>query len=115
MAKAWVKRINRNFFNFFFLKNLKYFLFQKTILKEGNYIPKFQIAFDKRTKKFTARAIKVDKNYKFLRDISENAYFRAVDQEKNQNPRLKRKLIAPTERPSREKIIEDSTKYSRLK
>ena len=91
------------------------FTFQKITLKEGKYVPKFKIAFDKRTKKFTASKVKVDKSYNFLREISENAYFRAVGQEKSQKPRLKRKLVAPSDRPDRDQIIEDSTKYSRLK
>ena len=54
-----------------------------------------------------------------MTDIASNIYFRAVNREKqNHGERMKKKrklFLAPTERSDRDKIIEDSIKYSRLK
>ena len=86
--------------------------------KEGRPKPKFKIAYHRYSKRFVAKKIKVDKSYRFLRDIAVECYFRAVDgdREKKEN-RLERKrlFVTPSERPSREEIIENSTKYSRIK
>jgi hypothetical protein len=53
-----------------------------------------------------------------MKQIAENAYFRAVDAKKADvtvRGTKKRKLfVRPKERPNREEIIENSIKYSRL-
>ena len=78
------------------------------------YVPEFKIAYDKRTGRFTAAKVKVSKSYEFMREISENAYFRVVDENKEVRQNLKRKLVTPSERPERDQIISDATKYTRL-
>lgn len=84
-------------------------------LKEGKYVPRFKIAWDKHTKKFTASKVKIAKNYSFMKEITDNLYFRAIDREKAERKVRKRKLfVRPSERPEREDIIENSTKFTRL-
>ena len=54
-----------------------------------------------------------------MREIAKNSYYRSVDRipsDKADRESRKRKLfLSPEERPARDVIIEDSTKYSRLK
>ena len=92
--------------------------FQATTLKEGKIIPRFKIAWDKRTGKFTAAKVKKAKSYAFMKEIAANAYFRAVDRERSSvnKRKLKRRqqCVRPMERPERDVIIENSCKYSRL-
>jgi len=91
---------------------------QATKKKEGNNVKRFAIAYSKASKKFTAKKIKVDKSYKFLKDIAVNSYYRAVDGEKlSKEARQSRKrtlFVAPEERPDRDTIIKKSIEYSRF-
>ena len=53
-----------------------------------------------------------------MKEITENAYFRAVDRKRMaaSKRKLKRRQqqVRPLERPNRNEIIENSCKYSRL-
>ena len=88
-------------------------------MKEGKLVRKFKIAYAKRTKKFTAFKVKKPKSYNYMRHILKNVYFRAVAKNRcsvDDRIDMKRKLfVTPEERPERAAIIEQSTKYSRLK
>ena len=86
--------------------------------KEGKYIPRWRIMLAKQTKRFTATKVKKDKSFLFMRHIARESYFRAVSCAKGTNQeRLNRKrelFVRPTERPDRDLIIENATKYSRI-
>lgn len=81
--------------------------------------PIFRIAYSKPTKRFVAKKEKVAKDYNYLVDILGNIITRVEENRKvTTEKRSKRKLsltVAPSEREDREVIIEQSTKYSRLK
>ena len=76
----------------------------------------FRIAYTKYNKRFTAKKVKVGKQYGYLRGIMKNIYMRAVDNEKMKGSKLKRTLfVTPTVRPERDDTIELRTKYTRFK
>ena len=83
--------------------------------REGAFVPKYKISWHRYSKRFVAKIVKEKKSYFFLRQIALGAYFRAVDRETDGRLTIKRKFVTPEERPTREEIIEKTTKYSRMK
>lgn len=77
-------------------------------------VPRFKIAYSKVSKRFTAKKVKTEKSYNFLRVIIKDSYDRACTKQKDKQKRKRRLFVTPTERPERNNIIEQSTKYSRL-
>ena len=87
----------------------------KSGLKEGKHVGRFKIAYHTYSKRFVAKKVRKEKSYDFLRGIAVNCFYSAMDEKR---PRVKsnrkRLFVTPAERPPREEIIEQSTKYSRL-
>jgi len=77
-----------------------------------------QLHTAKRAKSLGLKKIKVEKSYKFLKDIAVNSYYRAVDGEKiSKQVRQARKrslFVAPEERPDRDIVIKKSIEFSRF-
>ena len=85
---------------------------------EGDFKPLFRIAYSKPTKQFVAKNEKKSKDYSYLYPIIDAIVERARCGQKvtteEREPRLMRSTICPEDRPTRDKIIENSIKYSRL-
>lgn len=87
--------------------------------EEGEAKPLFAIAYSKANKRFTAKPVKVEKDNEWIRYILRKIVKRVRESKKvSKRNRRKRQCelhVRPSERPSREEIIENSLKYKRIK
>ena len=82
--------------------------------REGDHKPRFKISWHRYSKRFVAKKVMVAKKYDFLRNIALESYYRAIDSEKCQKQKRKRKHVTPRERPERDETIEKTLKCSRM-
>lgn len=89
------------------------------VSEEGNSIPLFSLSYSKPTKRHVAKAVKENKTENYLHHIVRKVVKRAqLERKISSKRRAKRQLslkVAPNCEESREKIIENSVKYKRLK
>jgi hypothetical protein len=87
--------------------------------EEDNRKPLFSISYSKPTKRHVAKIIKEQKREEYLHCITRKVIKRADKRQKiSTKKRAKRQLqlkVAPNSEESREQIIDNSTKYKRLK
>ena len=97
----------------------KNFKLQKVTTDEGEVKPLFVLAYSKANKRFTARSVKVEKDYGYIRYIMRKIVKRTRENKKTSKRSLwKRQCFLnarPLEWPPRPEIIENSTKYKRIK
>ena len=81
--------------------------------------PLFVIAYSKANKRFTARSVKVEKDYGYLHYIMQKIVKRTRENKKaSKRSRRKRQCflnVRPLERRPRPEITENLTKYKRIK
>ena len=87
--------------------------------KEKKVKPLFVITYSKTNKKFTARSVKVEKDYGYIHYIMRKIVKRTRGNKKvsKRSRRIRQYLlnVRPLERPPRPEIIENSTNYKRIK
>ncbi|XP_057294360.1 uncharacterized protein LOC130622919 [Hydractinia symbiolongicarpus] len=87
--------------------------------EEGEKIPPCRVAYSKPNKRFVAKVVREEKNYEYLTYIVRKILKRTqLKRKATSESRLKRQCslqIAPEERPPKEKIVEKSQQFKRIK